>query len=209
VVDLGGNLNAAKVSVTVRSGIEDTVPPTVAIRVPSDAAAYTVGDVVVADYACEDNVAVASCEGPVASGMPIDTAVPGGFTFEVTATDTSGNRASGAVSYRVVAVGLEISELWYPGTGEAKAGRTSPLSWQALAGGWPVTDPDHFIGVFLTCSDRTHVPQAAVGQSGLQYREDGWWQFNWKTPSDARGSCAVSVEFADGSVRTIAVLFRR
>ena len=209
VVDLGGNLNAANVAVTVRSDIEDTVPPTVTIRVPSDAAVYTVGDVVVADYACDDNVAVTSCEGPVASGMPIDTAVPGGFTFEVTASDTSGNRASGAVSYRVAAAGLEISALWYPGTGAIKAGRALPLSWQALAGGRPVTDPGHFIGVFLTCSDRTHVPQPAFGQSGLQYREDGWWQFNWNTPSDARGSCAVSAEFVDGSVRTIAVHFRR
>jgi hypothetical protein len=80
----------------------DRTPPAIEIVTPQDGASYKQGATVVADYSCSDpDSAVSSCNGPVASGQPIDTSSPGSHTFTVTGSDPSGNTASKTVSYTV------------------------------------------------------------------------------------------------------------
>lgn len=58
---------------------------TVTITTPADGGRYAAGDAVLADYACSDDGApVTPCDGPLASGDPIDTATTGAFDFTVT-----------------------------------------------------------------------------------------------------------------------------
>jgi hypothetical protein len=57
-----------------------------------------------ASYSCTDELGgsgVASCNGPVASGAPIDTATAGTHTFTVNAADVEGNPASDSATYTV------------------------------------------------------------------------------------------------------------
>ena len=71
----------------------DLTPPTVTITTPADGAVYAVGQVVLADYDCTDEAGgsgLATCDGPVANGDPIDTSL-GTHTFTVSATDVAGN----------------------------------------------------------------------------------------------------------------------
>jgi streptogramin lyase len=82
----------------------DTTPPTIAITSPADGASFSVGQVVLADYACTDEVGgsgVASCDGPAVDGTPIDTSL-GTHTFTVSASDVAGNGASASTSYVVL-----------------------------------------------------------------------------------------------------------
>jgi hypothetical protein len=92
----------------------DTVNPTVALRAPADGAAFTVGDVVAADYSCADDAAVASCAGTVANGAPIDTSSAGTKSFTVEATDAAGNKATTTVSYVVNAAPAVIPPVVTP-----------------------------------------------------------------------------------------------
>ena len=54
---------------------------------------YAQGAEILADYSCSDDIAVASCSGPVADGSPIDTSTAGSKSFQVTAVDTAGHTA--------------------------------------------------------------------------------------------------------------------
>ena len=83
----------------------DLTPPTVTITTPADGAVFTVGQIVLADYACADEAGgsgVATCDGPVASGDPIDTSL-GTHTFTVSATDVAGNPGGATSTYLVTA----------------------------------------------------------------------------------------------------------
>jgi Bacterial pre-peptidase C-terminal domain len=83
----------------------DTTAPVINLRTPPDGAVYERGQVVLADYGCveeEGGSGLASCEGPVPSGSPIDTATSGPKTFTVTTSDERGNADSVTHSYTVV-----------------------------------------------------------------------------------------------------------
>ena len=83
----------------------DLTPPTVTITTPADGAVYTVGQVVLADYDCADEAGgsgLATCDGPVADGDPIDTSL-GTHTFTVSATDVAGNPGGASSTYLVTA----------------------------------------------------------------------------------------------------------
>ena len=70
----------------------DKKPPTITITSPAANATYQLNASVAASYACSDGGSgVASCQGPVANGSPINTSSTGTKTFTVTATDTVGN----------------------------------------------------------------------------------------------------------------------
>ena len=101
--DVAGNGASASTSYVVAPP-PDTTPPTISISIPADGAVFSVGQVVLADYACADEVGgsgVGSCDGPVADGAPIDTSL-GTHTFSVSASDVAGNGASVSTSYVVV-----------------------------------------------------------------------------------------------------------
>ncbi|HEX6025779.1 MAG TPA: PKD domain-containing protein, partial [Solirubrobacter sp.] len=81
----------------------DPIPPQITLRTPSDGAVYRTGQMVLADYACSDEGAsgLASCDGSVPNGQPLDTSVVGSFQFTVTARDGAGNVTTRTVAYRV------------------------------------------------------------------------------------------------------------
>ena len=79
--------------------------PSVAITSPANGAHYTQGQVVTAQFACEDQPdgsVLATCTGPVAPGAPIDTQALGPHSFTVTATDNAGASSSQTVHYTVI-----------------------------------------------------------------------------------------------------------
>jgi uncharacterized repeat protein (TIGR01451 family) len=84
----------------------DKKGPTVTVSVPGANATYQLNASIAASYACSDGGAgVASCQGLVANGTPINTASTGSKTFPVTATDSVGNASTLTVTYNVASGG--------------------------------------------------------------------------------------------------------
>jgi hypothetical protein len=99
--DQAGNTSSRSASYTV-----DGSAPTISVTTPANAATYTQGQVVNAGYSCTDpdgSGDVASCDGPVSSGSPIDTSTTGSHNFTVNASDRAGNASLQSASYTVVA----------------------------------------------------------------------------------------------------------
>ena len=71
----------------------DTTPPTVDLTVPEDGAEVSRGTTVSVAFSCADEggSGLASCEGSVANGEPLDTATLGPRAVTVTARDNAGN----------------------------------------------------------------------------------------------------------------------
>jgi hypothetical protein len=83
----------------------DDTPPTITITTPPEGAAYALDQVVLADYACQDEgggSGLDSCIGDVADGSPIDTASVGPKTLTVSALDNAGNSAAATHNYSIV-----------------------------------------------------------------------------------------------------------
>ncbi len=96
--------NAGLVSATasVASINIDTTLPSITISTPAIGATYVKGSVVNASYVCSDALSgVQSCSGPVATGLPINTASKGVKTFKVTSKDIAGNKQLNTVTYTV------------------------------------------------------------------------------------------------------------
>ena len=84
--------------------VVDVTRPTIAVASPAAGAVYEAGSEQVADFDCVDDdggSGIASCDGDVPDGQPIDTSV-GEKNFTVTAVDKEGNRQSAVISYKVV-----------------------------------------------------------------------------------------------------------
>lgn len=150
--------NTATKSVTYRVVLApDTTKPTVDISSPADGATFFVGDTVTAAYACADDRAIAMCSGTVANGTAIDTSAPGTKTFNVTATDTSGNTTSMRTTYTIVErqsetdptewfelggmgewrqfyLGFGTAHVWAPTTNPADGRTTIEMQFRDLAG---------------------------------------------------------------------------
>ena len=81
-------------------------PPTVTITTPPDGASYNRGQVIRAEYSCQDAAGapgIDSCVGTVAAGSAIDTSTSGRHTFTVTATSHDGQTATATTTYTVPA----------------------------------------------------------------------------------------------------------
>jgi hypothetical protein len=90
----------ASQSVSIR---KDSAPPTIRIASPSDGIGFYTGQVVSADFGCEDSGSgVASCAGTVVAGAPLNTGSIGDNQFQVTARDQAGIALSLARKYTVV-----------------------------------------------------------------------------------------------------------
>jgi nitrous oxidase accessory protein NosD len=80
-------------------------PPTVSIVSPPSGATYTFGQVVQANYGCQEAAGgpgIQSCSGPVANGSRVNTSRSGKLSFTVTATSKDGQTASQTVHYTVL-----------------------------------------------------------------------------------------------------------
>jgi hypothetical protein len=96
----------------------------------------------------------------------------------------------------------------------AKAGQAIPVKWRLTDGsGMPISDPASFVGLYsysVSCIDFLGDPideieEYAAGASGLQYKGDGYWQFNWKTPKTYAGQCRKAyIKFTGGMTSPLA-----
>jgi uncharacterized repeat protein (TIGR01451 family) len=91
---------------TVTIAVNDNISPTITITSPAANATYQLNGSVAASYACADSGSgVATCQGPVANGSPIDTSSTGTKTFTVRSSDNVGNGSGTSVTYSVVSGG--------------------------------------------------------------------------------------------------------
>ena len=120
-------------SVTIK---RDATLPTVTISNPLAGGSYKLNQSVRAGYACGDALAgIATCTGPVPSGVAIDTSSAGTKTFTVTALDQAGNTATKSVSYSVT------------GSTVSGSGGTRLFAWNDL--GMHCMDTDYSVFTLL------------------------------------------------------------
>lgn len=185
--DRAGNTEAAQ-TVTVRL---DKTAPTVNVARPAEGAFYTVGESVLADFACNDNLSGnATCDGTVAGASPIDTATVGAKSFTVNTTDEAGNQTSKTIGYTV---GYRLEPL-YDVDKANKAGSTVPVKLRLLDNaGANLSTADvvvHALGVGPATSD-TYGPAADAGNANpggnFRFTGDGYI-YNLKTTGYAPGT---------------------
>lgn len=221
--DLDGDGDADFVTVNERTNsvsviksalvIPDTTAPTVSIVTPDDGAVFGLGEVVLADYSCTDEVDPSpTCIGTVAAGAALNTSTVGTHTLSVTATDSAGNAVTVTrdytVAYSFAGFGAPIADV-----NDVKAGRSVPVKWNLTdASGTPISDPSSFESLTsrpVGCEQGPGetVVEPAAGASGLQYLDLGDWQYNWKTSKSYAGTCREMVlTLADGT--THSAMFR-
>lgn len=189
-------------------------PPAIAITTPADGAVFSLGQVVIADYACQDAAGgsgLASCDGPVPSGSAIDTTAVGAHAFTVNAADHAGNQSTLTHTYSVVYnasfgdnFGAPISSP--PTLNELKAGGSVPVKFDLggdfgldiLADGYPTSHG-------VACDNNAPVEdvdeETTTSPSGLQYDADsGQYVYVWKTQKSWAGTCRqFTLRLADGT----------
>ena len=189
----------------------DTTPPTITLTTPPESAVYLLGQTVNADYACQDEdggSGLDSCVGNVPNGSPIDTGAIGAKAFTVNAADNAGNTASVTHSYQVIYnfIGFLSPVDNPPIMNSAKAGQTIPLKWRITdANGNPVTDLTgvSVTAVSLSCPSvpaTDAIEEYATSNSGLQNLGDGYYQWNWRSPTSYANSCkTLKLDLGEGA----------
>ena len=110
--------------------IVDRTAPAIGISTPAEGADYGLNSMVNASYGCTDGTSgIDTCDGPVASGQPIDTSTPGPHTFTVTARDVAGNTSTKTVNYTVGGP-TAVRVLSFSAVRRA---RTTQLRWRAAS----------------------------------------------------------------------------
>ena len=197
----------------------DRSAPTITLTSPAEGAVYTLGESVLADYSCADEPngsGLASCQGSVADGAALDTSAVGAKTFEVSATDNAGNRATKSVAYSVV---YDFDGfLWplenLPRVNRWKAGRPVPVRFSLgsyrgpapLAAGYPSVvgcgaEPQS------SGAERARGVWTRGGIRGAK-RSRGTYRFLWRTEQKWVGSCRQLVlKLDDGTMHRVAVQF--
>jgi hypothetical protein len=192
------------------SGLE-SIAPTITITTPADGAIYDLGQVITADYACQDEAGgsgLASCVGTVPNGSPIDTGSVGAKTFTVDAADQAGNVASLTYHYSVV---YNFSGFFQPvdnlpTMNVVQAGVGVPVKFSLsgdhgldiFAAGYPVSPK-------IACVSGT--PQDAieetiiVGSSSLSYdAASDTYTYVWKTNKAWANTCRqLNITLNDGT----------
>lgn len=127
----------------------------------------------------------------------VTTAAVGPQSLTFTAFDMAGNQASQSCSYNVI---YDFSG-FYPPIAQAPAlnlvtaGSTIPLKWRLLdATGGPVINLSGVTvtAISLSCpagATQDQIEEYSSGSSSLQYLGDGYYQWNWKSPTTYAGSC--------------------
>jgi hypothetical protein len=176
---------------------------------------------VLTDYSCADEPngsGLASCQGSVADGSPLDTKTVGAKTFEVNATDNAGNHATTSVSYSVV---YDFDGfLWplqnLPSVNRWKAGRPVPVRFSLgayrgpapVAAGYPTVagcgaEP---------LSSGAEKARGVWKRSAIRGAKRTRWtyRFLWRTEQKWAGSCRQLVlKLDDDTIHRVAVQFVR
>jgi len=205
--DNAGNL----ASLTHNYSVVDATAPTITITTPANGALYQLGQVVNADYACQDEEGgsgLASCIGDVPNGSPIDTASVGPKSFTVSAADNAGNPASAMHNYSVV---YNFSGFFQPvdnlptlnliNAGKGVAVKFSLAGDQGLAifaTGYPISQQIACEGgAPLDTIEQT----VTASSSSLSYDPaTGTYIYKWKTEKAWAGTCRqLIVKLSDGT----------
>jgi hypothetical protein len=208
-------------SKTVTYSVLDRTAPSIAFTSPTDGAVYTLGQKVLAGYACADEPngsGVATCEGTLPVGARLDTSRVGARTFTVRTSDRAGNSASETVSYSVV---YDFDGfLWPlvnpPRVNRWKAGLPVPVRFSLgsyrgsapVAPGYPKVAP-------VSCSGGaeaagTEKARGSWKKRSLRASRHGGWtyMFFWKTEKNWAGGCRQLVlKLDDGSFHRVDVQF--
>lgn len=167
----------------------DTTPPQVWIDAPVDGSVVVSGSSVPASFGCSDEggSGLASCEGTVADGSPVDT-TPGVHRFDVTATDGAGNATSASAWYvafsgagGTIASGAQRAGFW--ATLELGLGARAPRqATDVVAAGFPVSRQ-------VDCADpSTALGPASPADARLSTRQD-LLVTRWRTEREWAGTC--------------------
>lgn len=210
--------NETVTSATVE--VVDRGAPQIEIRSPADGAVFSAGEQVYADYECSDEpggVGVASCQGDVPDGAPLDTATPGPHGFTVSATDGAGNATSATVTYEVVPPAVFGGFLWpvrdYPFVNRRTAGATVPVRFELrggegrnpLAGGYPQVAE---VECGAAEQPLTGKPARVRWLRAPRGRER--YSFLWRTERGWAGSCRqLILRLEDGTATRAEFRFRR
>jgi len=189
----------------------DRKPPTITIKQPTNALLVLQGANMAAQYGCTDaGSGVASCEGSVPSGAPLETATLGEHTLSVGSTDVAGNESSRVVHYTVVEGGECESALCQTGVGDTTpptlTGLTvTPTSVNTSAGAQSITvsaeATDDLSGVAAVevelHGERRTFSAPATLKAG-ETRLDGVWTASVTLPKGSpEGSYEMSVGVID------------
>jgi hypothetical protein len=169
--------------VTIVAQPRDREGPRIELLSPGDGVGYALGQDVVARYSCADpgdRSPVASCNGPVASGAPVDTATAGTFSFDVNSADAAGNATSKSVTYSVggAPAGASSSAPAQPvsGSGDVDARRPAPpptLGGAPAAAAPPVAAPLATVPAAGSAAARRATAPAA-GSTGASRSTSSW-----------------------------------
>lgn len=159
---------------------------------------------------------------PSSGSVQLETSTVGRQTAELpagTASDNVGHdTAEATCTYSVV---YEFEGFYSPVNNNGvlngtKAGQAIPLKWRLLdANDNPVTDLSSVTVTVksLSCGLGTTndlLEEYAAGSSGLQNLGNGYYQFNWKSPSTYAYSCkTLYLDLGDGSPRTALFKFTK
>jgi hypothetical protein len=133
----------------------------------------------------------------------------GSKTANVTVQDAVGNPSSSSCNYTVGYnfVGFSAPVDRPTTMNLSKAGQAIPLKWQLTdALGRPITDLTSVSvqAATMACDQGTttdQIEEYAAGASGLQNLGNGYYQFNWKTPTTYAGSCkTIALAFGAGAL---------
>jgi len=188
----------------------DSTPPAITLTTPAEGAIYTLNQVVLADYTCEDDEpggsGLASCVGDVPDGAAIDTASVGPNTFTVAAEDNAGNIASLTQTYSVV---YSFSGFFRPVDNAptlnlAKAGSGVPVKF-SLGGdqGVSIFATGYPKSLKITCDTSAPLDDieetVTAGSSSLSYDPIAdQYVYVWKTDKAWAGTCRqLMVRLAD------------
>jgi hypothetical protein len=212
--DTAGNPASKSVTYTV----VDQAPPAIQVASPVDGGVYGLGDRVLASYSCEDQpggAGVSSCSGPVANGAPIDTSAFGQHTFEVTATDHAGNRATRVVSY---SVGYRFDGFLFPVKNPPKVNRWKagvPVPIRFSLGGFRGSKPeaDGYPRSSRCGGGDTEVVARAAKKNKPMFtyiKRADQYVMAWKTDKKWAGGCReFTLKLDDGSVHTAVFEFAK
>jgi hypothetical protein len=208
-------------STTVSYTVVDRAAPDIALTSPSDGAVYTLGERVTAGYSCTDQPGgsgVATCEGTVPNGAPVDTSTFGTHTFAVHATDGAGNAAEKTVTYSVAYDfdGFFSPVKNPPNVNKWKAGARVPIrfSLNGYRGARPEAD-GYPRSMRCGGGDSQQVARAAQGKKkqkpAFEYnRRSDSYVLSWKTQRRWAGSCReFELKLDDGSVHTASFAFSK
>jgi hypothetical protein len=145
-----------------------------------------------------------------------NTSSVGSKTVSITGSDNAGNQTTKACSYTV---GYNFDGLYAPvdrptTMNVSKAGQAIPLKWRLTDyfGSGVTTLTSVTVNVQgVNCSLSTTIDQLeeyAPGSSGLQNLGNGYYQFNWKTPTSYLNSCkSLSLNLGEADPRSNLALF--